>query len=100
MNQHANVSISDHARRAVDDYLRNRLVGVGFKGADIAPYTDHDGMAAFRVTLKFDYVAEPLDPRLFSGLITDIYLLLQQNGETRFPYITYEFDERQKIRAA
>jgi hypothetical protein len=100
VDQFSNTHIGIPAQKAVSDYLCDRLSGVGFTGFDATPYRDHDNMDALRVTLSFDYVAEPLDPQLFSGLVTDIYLLLQQNGEKRFPYLTYNFDERQKIMAA
>ena len=92
--------IDAEMQTALNDYLHKRLVGIGFRGAEILPYEDHDGMSALQVLLKFDLVDEPIDSGFAAGLAADINELLDRHGESRFAYPKFEFDERQKIKAA
>lgn len=77
--------------------LRERLGRHGFRDATILAGDDHDGDPVIFVTAHFDLVTRPLDASITFDMTSKLQDALEPIGETRFPIVSFDFDERQQI---
>lgn len=89
--------VGDKVREAITRTLREKLGLHGFRDATVTAGPDHVGDPALFVIAHFDLVPEPLDLGITVGIIGDLRDALDDIGEDRFPYTTFDFHDNQKI---
>lgn len=82
---------------AIEAVLRRRMGRYGYKSATIRADLDHANEPALFIVAEYDLVPEPIDAGATVGLVSELCDALHEIGETRFPYINNNFDERQAV---
>ncbi len=80
---------------AIEGVLRRRMSQYGYKSTTIRAGLDHANEPALFIVAEYDLVPEPIDAGATVGLISELCDALDEVGETRFPYINNNFDDRQ-----
>lgn len=80
---------------AIEGVLRRRMGRYGYRSATIRADLDHTNEPALFVVAEYDLMPEPVDAGDVLTLIGELRDALEEVGETRFPYINNNFDDRQ-----
>ena len=83
----------DEVRMLADQVAARSLGPWGFATSDVEARPDHDGDAAFFVTLHFKPGSAVADAHAYSDALSDLRHGLQQRGEIRFPYLNLDYPD-------
>ena len=81
----------------IEDTVRESMAPFGFKAAHVRAGEDHDGDPVIFIEADYDLTDTPIDIDVTSKLRLTLRDRLWNMGETRFPHIRNNFDERQPI---
>ena len=70
----------------------------GLRSVEVRAGPDHDGDPAIFIEAKHDLSKKPIDPEVNAKLSMDLWQLLLDAGETRFPYVWHRYHELQTVK--
>lgn len=93
----AGLDVDNKVKAAIELVLRKRMGRYGFKYARVTAGVDFDDDPVLFVEAEYDLVNAPLDAEVTAGLVTELRDALYALGETRFPHVRHNFDDRQAV---
>jgi len=89
--------VTDEVQQVIRDVLTDKLGAHGLRSVEARVGYDQEEDEALFVDVYFALTEKALDPTRFHGLITVLRDALEAQGEYRFPYMRYHFDEKQQV---
>ena len=86
-------------RKLIETVVAQHLDGHDIHPKDIFIETDEDGVESFSIKLAYEFSDRPVNPAVSLDMQVAISDSLQRAGDRRFPYVDYEFDDRQLIKS-
>ena len=77
--------------------VRESMAAFGFRMAHVRAGEDHDGDPVIFIEAEYDLTETPIDIEVMAKLRRILRSRLRESGETRFPHIRHNFDERQQV---
>ncbi len=87
---------SEQIRQIVQDIIQERF-GYPLEYVDVFADEDSAGEAILRIEVGHPWRHEPVEPDLAYGLPRQVRDALEQQGETRFPFIRHHFHDNQAV---
>jgi len=97
MTQDILEKVDPRVQHAISAVLRKRFGDYGFRNAHVEAGLDHDGDPILLIDAYYDFSKRPVDTSAMLGLTRALREVLQTLGETRFPHVRHQFDDRQKV---
>jgi hypothetical protein len=81
----------------IERTVRERMSPYALKTIDVRAGADHDGDPVIYVEVRHDLSERPIDPEVNAKLSFDLWQLLLDAGETRFPHVRPRYHEQQEV---
>lgn len=82
----------------IERIVRENMAPFGYRNDVARAGEDHAGDPVIFVEVNYDLSENPVDLSVTSALTTTLRDRLWALGETRFPHIHHNFDDRQKVK--
>jgi hypothetical protein len=82
----------------IERTVRAAVGRFGLRSVEVRAGADHDGDPSIFIEAVHDLSETPIDPEINSKLSMDLWLMLLDAGETRFPYVQYKYHELQTVK--
>ncbi|HXE89008.1 MAG TPA: hypothetical protein VN524_19645 [Hyphomicrobiaceae bacterium] len=82
----------------IERTVRERMGPYALRTIDVRAGEDHDGDPVIYIQVRHDLSETPIDPQVNAKLSFDLWQLLLNAGETRFPHVRPKYHEQQKVK--
>lgn len=82
----------------IERTVRESMSPYSLRTIDVRAGEDHDGDPVIFVEVQHDLSETPIDPAVNAKLSSDLWRLLLEAGESRFPHVRHKYHEQQEVK--